>query len=499
MTELALSPIMKQGLIVAACAVAWAVMADAACRPRQDGILPRRSLCGNAILICAIVLALGLGMVITGSAITSAVLAAALTAALTLISNIKNKVLGEPLVFSDFALIGAVFQQPQFYVSALRGWQIGVLAGGFAAVLAMLLWFSNAQMAPRLGGLVVAGGAGLLLALLLGLRRWDGLAARPCLYSDVLTHGLIATLLVHWTHWRRQADPPACDAPMIAGHPEQLVIIVQCESFTDPADLWGDQALSLPALSSARAIARQSGRLMAHGFGAYTMRTEYGVMFGRSEADLRLRKFDPFLTAAGEASFSLANRLPSDIWDCHFVHPHDLRFYGRDKLMGKAGFSHLVGQDAFAAPLPGEGRYVSDAAVADKISELAANAASPTLIYAVTIENHGPWPAVKSGGSDDSGEQYLRLLRRSDAMLAQLIEIARAQRRPVILCFFGDHRPSIPSVSEPSDDSGTPYVLIDFGPDGIPQCHGGADRDLVPAQLHHLILEVIESRGGQGQ
>jgi hypothetical protein len=492
-SALSLNVSLGVGVIVAV------VLADGLCRPRPAGGVPVRSLAGSLVLVFATLAALGAALFVTGEMITSAALVAALGALVALVSNIKNRVLGEPLVFTDFALIGAVFQHPQFYVSALRGWQIAVLIGGFAALLLLLLWLSSAAIAPRFVGLGLGCAAGLLLVMRLRSRRWDELAANPDSHHDGKAHGLIPTLLVHWSRWRKLSDPAPCKEPPIAAQPDQLVIIIQCESFTDPVDMWGDPELALPGLTQARAMAQQSGRLMAHGFGAYTMRTEYGVLFGRGERELGLRKFDPFLTADGETSFSIARRLDADTWACHFVHPHDLRFYGRDRLMVKAGFSSLVGEDAFAPPLPGEGRYVSDAAVAEKIADLASSAASPTLIYAVTIENHGPWPAGKGAASGASGEQYLRLLKRSDAMLVRLMELARELQRPVLLCFFGDHRPSIPGRSEPGGDRHTPYVLLNIGPDGAPRgCETAVENDLTPAQLHHLILDAIRSGCGQG-
>jgi hypothetical protein len=485
-------------LPVALAAGGAVLLLDAWSKPRSAG-LRLRSLAGSLVMILASLAAFGLALLVTGALVTSVALVVGFAGLVALVSKIKTKVLGEPLVFSDFALIGAVFQHPQFYLSALRGWQIALIMSGFTVAAAMVLWFSSGAVAPRLVGLGLVGVAGVLLVLLLRSRRWDELAANPDSHRDVAAHGLIAALLVHWLRWRKLVDPKPCNAPPIAGQPDQLVIVVQCESFADPLDLWSDPALELPGLSAARAMARQSGRLMVHGFGAYTMRTEYGVLFGRGEDDLGLRKFDPYLTAGGEISFSLPNRLSADAWTSLFVHPHDMRFYGRDKLMVEAGFTRLVGQDCFALPSAGEGRYVTDAAVADKIAKLAATANSPKLIYAVTIENHGPWAAGSKGGAAAGREQYMRLLQRSDALLARLTDLARQLQRPVILCFFGDHRPSIPGVCEPGADRHTPYVLLDIGPDGAPRGSGeNAGRDLTPAQLHHLILETISSGSREG-
>jgi phosphoglycerol transferase MdoB-like AlkP superfamily enzyme len=127
--------------------------------------------------------------------------------------------------------------------------------------------------------------------------------------------------------------------------PPELVVVIQCESFADPRDLFGARGEALPALEAARTAAFQWGNLEVSGFGAYTMRTEYGVLFGREEEALGFRRYDPFLTALGEASYALPARLPG--WHARFVHPHDMRFYGRDAIMPAGGFAELVGEEHF--------------------------------------------------------------------------------------------------------------------------------------------------------
>lgn len=480
------------GLIIAV------VIADACCHPRPFGAGAPRSLAGYLVLLAAAGVALGAALMITGALMTSAVVVVALAALVALVSNIKNRVLGEPLVFSDFALIGAVFKHPHFYLSALRGWQVGVITCGIILLLVMLALYSAPDLMPRLAGIVLAAGSALALRLLLAAPMWDAIARQPDIHADARAHGLIPALLVHWARWRTSPDPDPCHAEPLAGHGKPLVIIIQCESFTDPADLWGGEAPSLPGLAEARRLARQAGRLHVSGFGAYTMRTEYGVLFGREEHEIGLRRFDPFLTAHREVSYSLANRLHAEDWTSYFVHPHDLRFYGRDQLMRSAGFSALIGDETFAPPLPGAGRYVSDAVLTDAIIELAGQSDGATLIYAVTIENHGPWPVSKGDQPGQSGAAYLNLLKNSDAMLTRLLAWGRSCDRPVTLCFFGDHRPSIPAVSEPAAERHTPYVVVDFPLEGATAGQSPEMVDLTPAQLHHVILDVIRSRGGQG-
>ncbi|WP_296721691.1 LTA synthase family protein [Erythrobacter sp.] len=480
--------------IAALLAGLFAIIADAFALPRGRLSPAPRSLGGTAVLALAAMLVFGLGVVLTGAPGVSAVVVAALSGALALISNIKRRVLGEPLVFSDFALIGAVFQHPQFYLTALRPAQVVVLGGGVAALVVALAALSSLELAPRLAGLGLALGAGAGLAAALCRIGRPVADVVPDPDTDVMRHGLAASLLAHLHAWRGTADPEPCRAPPIAGEPGQLVVIIQCESFTDPVAVFGDPALSLPGLAAARSRALQQGRLLVSGFGAYTMRTEFGVLFGRGEEVLGTRRFDPFLTARGETSYALPNRLDRSGWTSWFVHPHDMRFYGRDRLMPEAGFDALVGEEAFAPPAPGEGRYVTDAAVADRIIALAEqDSAGASLIYAVTIENHGPWPPDEADAVR-SAAPYLRLLARSDAMLARLMDALPRIRRPTILCFFGDHRPSIPGASEPGAERHTPYVLVRFAADGTPVPESGSECDLTPAELHHAILDAIRLR-----
>ena len=474
-----------------------ALPADAFAAPRGPGPAGARSAGGLAVLLMAALCGFGLLLTLTGAPFVAAAGVAILTGTLSLISNIKRRVLGEPLVFSDFALLGAVFQHPQFYLSALRLWQVVVLAGGLGGLGVTLVLLSNATLAPRLAGAGLMLGAGAALALALARLVRAGFAEVPDPEADVARLGLVPCLLAHWRAWRASPDLPPCAAAPITGESRQLVVIVQCESFTDPVDLFGDPALALPGLERARALAWQAGRLAVSGFGAYTMRTEYGVLFGLPEDRLGMRRFDPFLTAVREASWALPNRLDHGAWDRCFVHPHDMRFYGRDRIMPASGFGALVGEESFPPPAPGEGRYVTDAAMTDGILALAQDSTRAALIYAVTIENHGPWPA-EQGEEAHLIAPYLRLLAHSDAMLTRLLDELPRLGRPVTLCFFGDHRPSIPGASEPGAERHTPYVLLRFAADGTPVAGSGEARDLAPAALHHAILDAIRLGEAEG-
>lgn len=394
-------------------------------------------------------------------------------------------------------MIRAIFQHPQFYLSALTPLQLIVLGAGLVALVGTVVQFSTAQLTVRAIGLVAAGAAIVLFKALVQFTDLRELRLNPELQRDVLRHGLIATLVIYWHYWRRQPDYPACGEQQIPGQSDEVVVVVQCESFADPVELFDDPALALPGLTRAKALSFASGRLLVPGFGAYTMRTEFGILFGISEQELGLHKFDPYLTGAEYRSWALPNRLARKDWETHFVHPHDMRFYGRDKLMPDAGFDTLSDEKSFPPRDPAAGRYVTDEAVCDKILDLAKASHSSCLIYAVTIENHGPWSASAGPDANSGRDAYLHLVRKSDDMLARLLDELSQLKRPIILCFFGDHRPSIPNHSEPSDKRHTPFVLIRFDQNGQPVSSGEETQDITPAQLHHEILAAVRSGAGQ--
>jgi hypothetical protein len=469
------------------------LLSDAAARPRAGGLRTWRGMGLHGFGMAAV---FGLIMAATGNPVIAGLVGAALVALFAIVSNAKRKMLGEPLVFSDLALVVGIVRHPRFYFSALsvsQRWMLAIGAGGALVAIGML---SRADVDAHLTGAAVAVGAVLALAAMRRSRPWAALATRPDLEADFARHGMIATLLLYWWRWRDSRDPapsPAMtiDDPGALSALPALVVIVQCESFCDPRDITGNPDESFPGLEAARAAAWQWGRLDVSGFGAYTMRTEYGVLFGRSEAALGFRRYDPFLTAAGEASHALSARLQGAGYRSLFVHPHDLRFYSRDRLMPDVGFDALIGEESFPARAPDAGRYVDDRTLGAAVIGLIDAATTPTMIYTVTMENHGPWDSASARDAVGRRDAYLRHARNSDAMLRDLSAHLAQDGRPALLVFFGDHRPSIPGVTAPGGARHTPYVMMRFGAGGAILPGSGEPVDLTPADLHHQILHCV--------
>ncbi|WP_367159606.1 LTA synthase family protein [Kozakia baliensis] len=407
--------------------------------------------------------------------------------ALVIGSNLKHRMLGEPLVFSDLVVASSFLKEPKFYLHAIPPALLGLIAVLLPLLLAGFAFVSwHGALTNRLAGIV---GLSISIGLLHVLLARTTLMPIPRLVGDTKQFGAIPTILVYWHRWRQEPDaapPPALPA---ADSAPELVIIVQCESFADPAEL-NLQPSQLPGLEQARQHASLHGKLHVSGFGAYTMRTEYGVLCGRSEKDLGFRHYDPFLTASQDQGFALPHRLAHLYPQRVFVHPHDLRFYSRDRLMPELGFNRIVAEQDFAEALR-IGPYISDEALGQKLKQLASESMKPTLIYAVSMENHGPWKAGRLDATDGAGA-YTQHLANSDLMLADLTAMLEQDGRSALLVFFGDHRPSIPGQIEAQPERHTPYTMLRF-----PRDTENSVQDLTPAELHHAILaEILRAQAG---
>lgn len=423
----------------------------------------------------------GCFLFVSGSPLFSAFLTWGIALAFVIASNLKWAILGEPLVFSDLSIVKDIAKHPNFYIFAIPIFTRLLVGIALLCIPAGYIWamLQPCPMQIRLLGFFLSATSGLLLAAL----PTSKLIAAPALKRDIAHFGLFSCLFIYWRCWQKQ--PLACAPPPLPANPAfDLVVVVQCESFTDPSTLHlpTDMVLPcMPELTKARQMASDYGNLEVSGFGAYTIRTEYGVLFGRSEQELGFQQFDPFLTAKHEKAFSLPYKFGQAGFKSVFLHPYNLDFSNRRSLMAHIGFETVLGAESFSHTSTPDMPYVSDKSLADKIISLCSNTPAPLFLYAVTIENHGPW---KEQGTPLTS--YLEHLKNSDQMIGQLIKGLDFGNKSALFVFFGDHRPSIPPELPPNTERSTPYFIIPFSRQGS-EPHNDNPTSLTPAQLHNLI------------
>jgi hypothetical protein len=387
-----------------------------------------------------------LALAATGRPLLSGLLAGAALAGLALADATKRRVLREPLLFLDAALLREVLRHPHLYLPFAGTGRILAALGAAGTASALLLALEPAS--PGLGGRVVAAGAAAGL-----LWWWQSpsrlpLAREPA--ADSARLGPAATLGLHAAAARaerpaRRAALPPETVPLPLPDPAPHLVLLQLESFWDARGRTPRaDAPALPAWDRLSAEALAGGRLAVPGFGANTMRAEFAALSGADEAALGLDAFNPYAVFAQRPVASIAHRLAASGYATRAIHPHDRRFFGRDAVLPALGFAAFEGEEAFQAA-PRSGRHVSDAALGAAIAAHLAAAGGPLCLFAIGIAAHGPWDGP------DPFAAWAARIAETDAMLARLAEAARALPRPVVLVAWGDHVPSLPETATLAD------------------------------------------------
>lgn len=424
-------------------------------------------------------------------------------AILTVVSRLKRGVIGEPLVFSDFALLRQVPRHPELYYT--RPLTDPRMAGPIlASVLGVVLWYWVEPAAlPHEPSVAVLAVIALPLTLwtlarMAGqgvLSRW--LAARfpaPALEADIARYGLPATILAYAARWLSLRAPveQAPRAIVPSGAPDRVVVVVQLESFVDPVRLGGP---ALPVMAALRARATRYGRLRVPAHGAYTMRTEHAVLTGRDAEDLGFGRFDPYLTGGGAEPTSLAGLARRSGYATLFVHPFHRDFFNRAAVVTRLGFDRLVMEEDFA-DAPRVGPYVGDIALVERVLAEIRARTGPLFLFCVTMENHGPWKPGRLPGLDDPHAQYLHHLAHTgeavDRLIAGLDDRVAREGISATLCVFGDHAPALPNCRPGFGGTATDYAVLHFG--GVQPVP--ARVDLTADALGRLLrAEVSPDRG----
>jgi len=488
---------------VVAAAVVEALAAPRGARHfgRDGGIMAARLLCLAAIF------AFWLGLL--WRPVMAATLALSTVGALVAISRAKQSLLGEPLHFLDLPLIPQALRHPRLYYgevlaapARLAGVVAGVLmvvaglvlglamepplAAPHSPVLRLALWSAPLLLflAPRFAPVAVAVSR---LTANISNERDPGKAVRE--------GGLLASMLAQYCGWLAQGfqrrTRPLRRRLTSAATPEARphLVAVQCESFVEPGQYF-DDAPALPEFREAQAAAARHGALMVPAGGAYTMRTEFAFLTGASAEELGLDSLNPYVRGDRWPWPSLARSLAAEGYATDFVHPHDLRFFRRDRMMPALGFEHLHGPDAFREAAR-HGPYVSDAAVGEFVMTLLTRSAGPRFVFAVTMENHGPWASGRLPAPGLTARQtYYRHLENADRLIGMLRSRLASLDRPVVFCFYGDHSPLLPFDQQPPAPA-TEY-FIDVSRRSSPALNPGA-QSLAVENLGGVALELVSA------
>lgn len=434
-------------------------------------VLNRLSVRGSGKARCwgdgAAVVVTGVGylllLTVTGRFLTASLIGIGLILLLAAGNHLKQVMLGEPLVFSDVFLAGHALRFPRLYFGYVPLWVWGIL---IVAVAMVAGW--AAQETPFSGQ--VRGCCAVLLVLsvlvtaglMYGLwQRRETVLAKWKLTFKVNRDAERYTPLgaaVLQTLWHLAYGEQVAEAAV--SQPDEQIspkknaghfVLIQAESYCDLRNQL-DRVPVTPALDT---LAREgaSGPLELDWRGAYTMRTEFAVLTGRSTTSVKSWASDPYRLAERIPMASLAHDFKAAGYDTVVWHPNDGRFFNRNAVMPHLGFDRFVSGDAFG-DLPKVGSGASDEALLAKAADFLATCQKPTFLFIVTMEAHGPW-----GGRTDAEElaRYERHLVSLDRGVRLLSDRLR-RLSGAHLALYGDHLPGLRALRTPKNTS-TRWVL----------------------------------------
>ena len=472
---------------IAVCVAAWLIL--------RSGVgVSLRSAPVGATLLDALPMAAGFGLMLAGTArpLLSGVALGATALGLRLTDTVKRDVLHEPVNFADRAELPEVVRHPQLYLPFAGTGLVLAGAGVVAALAGALAWAEPplwhrswpGAIAALLLALAAARLGFVLPALPPALRFLAPLYARlqpsrdPA--QDMLRLGPLATLVIHAT--LAAAERPGRIAAVRAQQAPILpvdgpVIVVQAESFMDPARVHPALAGVLPHWSALLPGAVRHGKLDVPCWGANTVRSEFAVLTGVGEPALGLDRFNPYEAFARGGLPSIASAARAAGYHTVVVHPFDPGFYGRKHVMPRLGFDRFVGPEAFRrAPA---GHYPGDAELAAVVAGLVREMGPRVFVFVINMASHGPWTGDSAAlppelaGVAEAGPLagWLEAMRGVDAMLPALADVLRTAGAGW-LAVYGDHQPSLPGAFAALEvtDRRTDYLVWGVGqPPGVAQ------------------------------
>ncbi len=465
----------------------------------------------NALPAMLLVLALA---ALTGRLLLSLGLSAGVVVLVHAVSSIKEQALAAPLVRADFRLVGQVFGDSDVFVHYIpHPLKTALLVLAVVIVCLILLRYEPVLWRRRWRWPCAVLVLGLLGSLLAGATPWlalyeqSGTRYKPWSTAKVSAErfGLVGNILQQGLHSRSHpalVRDPAPGRALLARHRQAIahhlhaatgqavlpdIVVLQSESFFDPADLHGYEADDwIPYF---RRLQQQGmhGRLRVPTYGGKTIRTEFEVLTGLSlrwfpsltfpYVGLHLGKVPGLVLALEQAGYrTLA------------IHPNAAGFWNRAATFRHMGFDRFISkEDPPFQHVPRCGFYICDKTLSDVILDNLPTQGPPQFIFAISMQLHGPYDTLElprrarardaipvppgvDGEAARTLRNYLVQQRAVDADLGRLAKALAARDRPALLLFYGDHLPGLGASFAAGfknglapDEQTVPWLLIEPG------------------------------------
>jgi len=452
-----------------------------------------------------------IALMLTQRPLLSALITLSVLAIFLVVNFAKYKALKEPLVFSDIYLYIQVIRHPRLFLPFLN---IPLTLTAILTGIALLYLAVSLEAAIHL-----STGTYLVLSVLVmpGLIISRQLALRTQLtfdltkdiqnngfYNCLLNYGFQSAHTPQKKALRQsiQNYTPFHDTKLTKKNPN--IVTIQSESFFDARRLFANvDKKTLEYFDQLKSESIASGTLTVPAWGANTLRPEFAFLSGIDNKQLKHYRFNPYQYLQNTPTPTIASHLKSIGYHCIAIHPNSSAFFGRDKVFPLFGFDEFIDIEGFDTAAT-SGPYISDQAVGEKIEEVINkhSGKQPLFIFVITMENHGPLH-LEAATEQDVNQYYqsappkqhsdltvyLRHLSNADKMLKNLSDFLRAQEQETLLCFYGDHVPSMPKVYKELEFTNgcTDYLIWN---NHFPQAQ---TKQPEPLNVHQLATKLLNT------
>ncbi len=278
---------------------------------------------------------------------------------------------------------------------------------------------------------------GYLLNFVLSIR--DSFVEKPELYSEK------AILELENAYAKKET---------VSEEEKPTIIAVMNESFADFRVI-GDLETNQEVMPFFDSLTENTikGYAVSSVYGAKTPDSEWEFMTGNSMGFLPEGSVPYQQYLEEENAYSIVDTLKKEDYTCVAMHPYYATGWSRDTVYPKLGFDEMYFLEDFNQSNLMR-KYVSDAVMYDKIIERyeAGKGKENLFLMGVTMQNHGGYADTYENFTADvygtnirypDVNQYLSLVHQSDLALENLIGYFSQVDEPVVICFFGDHQPSL--------------------------------------------------------
>jgi phosphoglycerol transferase MdoB-like AlkP superfamily enzyme len=233
------------------------------------------------------------------------------------------------------------------------------------------------------------------------------------------------------------------------------IIFVMSEAFWDPT-LMKNVSFNQDPIPFFHSLQKSqtSGTMLSPVYGGGTANTEFEALTGFSTQFLPNGSI-PYAQYVNRPIEALPTILQKQGYATSAIHTYDNWFYNRNNVYKDLGFDKFISKEFFNSPKD-NGQYILDTELTKKILEEVKETNKPDFVYAVSMENHGPYSStqnpkntIKVSGSNLSPasqamlDNYSNSISDVDKSLKQLIDGLKQSNQPTEVIFYGDHLPML--------------------------------------------------------